>query len=83
MTIQAKDGNGTDEFVLGATESVLHVGEPSEAVLSGSGELYIASYVCQHLRSRVGALDHTAYTAIRGCFDVHIGEAAHFLIRGF
>ena len=45
MTIQAKDGNGTDEFVLGATESVLHVGEPSEAVLSGSGELYIASYV--------------------------------------
>ena len=45
VTIQAKDGNGTDEFVLGATESVLHVGEPSEAVLSGSGELYIASYV--------------------------------------
>ena len=42
VTIQAKDGNGTDEFVLGATESVLHVGEPSEAVLSGSGELYIA-----------------------------------------
>ena len=33
VTIQAKDGNGTDEFVLGATESVLH------------GELYIASYV--------------------------------------
>ena len=26
--------------MLGATESVLHVGEPSEAVLSGSGELY-------------------------------------------
>ena len=45
VTIQAKDGNGTDEFVLGATESVLHVGEPSVAVLSGSGELYIASYV--------------------------------------
>ena len=45
VTIQAKDGNGTEEFVLGATESVLHVGEPSEAVLSGSGELYIASYV--------------------------------------
>ena len=45
VTIQVKDGNGTDEFVLGATESVLHVGEPSEAVLSGSGELYIASYV--------------------------------------
>ena len=45
VTIQAKDGNGADEFVLGATESVLHVGEPSEAVLSGSGELYIASYV--------------------------------------
>ena len=45
VTIQAKDGNGTDEFVLGATESVLHVGEPSEAVLSGSGELYVASYV--------------------------------------
>lgn len=45
VTIQAKDGNGTDEFVLGATESVLHVGGPSEAVLSGSGELYIASYV--------------------------------------
>ena len=45
VAIQAKDGNGTDEFVLGATESVLHVGEPSEAVLSGSGELYIASYV--------------------------------------
>ena len=45
VTIQAKDGNGTDEFVLGATESVLHVGEPSEAMLSGSGELYIASYV--------------------------------------
>lgn len=45
VTIQGKDGNGTDEFVLGATESVLHVGEPSEAVLSGSGELYIASYV--------------------------------------
>ena len=45
VTIQAKDGNGTDEFVLGATESVLHVGEPSEVVLSGSGELYIASYV--------------------------------------
>ena len=45
VTIQAKDGNGTDEFVLGTTESVLHVGEPSEAVLSGSGELYIASYV--------------------------------------
>lgn len=45
VTIQAKDGNGTDEFVLGATESVLHVGEPSEAVLSGSGEMYIASYV--------------------------------------
>ena len=45
VTIQAKDGNGTDEFVLSATESVLHVGEPSEAVLSGSGELYIASYV--------------------------------------
>ena len=45
VRIQAKDGNGTDEFVLGATESVLHVGEPSEAVLSGSGELYIASYV--------------------------------------
>lgn len=45
VTIQAKDGNGTDEFVLGATESVLHVGEPSEAVLSGNGELYIASYV--------------------------------------
>ena len=45
VTIQAKDGNGMDEFVLGATESVLHVGEPSEAVLSGSGELYIASYV--------------------------------------
>ena len=45
VTIQAKDGNGTDEFVLGATESVLHVGELSEAVLSGSGELYIASYV--------------------------------------
>ena len=45
VTIQAKDGNGTDEFVLGVTESVLHVGEPSEAVLSGSGELYIASYV--------------------------------------
>lgn len=45
VTIQAKDGNGTDEFVLGATGSVLHVGEPSEAVLSGSGELYIASYV--------------------------------------
>ena len=45
VTIQAKDGNGTDEFVLGATESVLHVGEPSGAVLSGSGELYIASYV--------------------------------------
>lgn len=45
VMIQAKDGNGTDEFVLGATESVLHVGEPSEAVLSGSGELYIASYV--------------------------------------
>lgn len=45
VTIQAKDGNGTDEFVLGATESVLHVGDPSEAVLSGSGELYIASYV--------------------------------------
>ena len=45
VTIQAKDGNGTDEFVLGATETVLHVGEPSVAVLSGSGELYIASYV--------------------------------------
>ncbi len=45
VTIQAQDGNGTDEFVLGATESVLHVGEPSEAVLSGRGELYIASYV--------------------------------------
>lgn len=45
VTIQAKDGNGTEEFVLGATESVLHVGDPSEAVLSGSGELYIASYV--------------------------------------
>ena len=45
VTIQAKDGNGTEEFVLGATEPVLHVGEPSEAVLSGSGELYIASYV--------------------------------------
>ena len=45
VTIQAKDGNGTDEFVLGATESVLHVGEPSEATLSGNGELYIASYV--------------------------------------
>ena len=45
VTIQAKDGNGTEEFVLGATESVLHVGEPSEAMLSGSGELYIASYV--------------------------------------
>ena len=45
VTIQAKDGNGTEEFVLGATESVLHVGEPSVATLSGNGELYIASYV--------------------------------------
>ena len=45
VTIQAKDGNGTEEFVLGATESVLHVGEPSAATLSGNGELYIASYV--------------------------------------
>ena len=45
ITIHAADGNGTEEFVLGATESVLHVGEPSAATLSGSGELYIASYV--------------------------------------
>ena len=45
ITIHAADGNGTEEFVLGATESVLHVGEPSVATLSGSGELYIASYV--------------------------------------
>ena len=45
ITIHAADGNGTEEFVLGATESVLHVGEPSAATLSGNGELYIASYV--------------------------------------
>ena len=45
ITIHAADGNGTEEFVLGATESVLHVGEPSVATLSGNGELYIASYV--------------------------------------
>ena len=45
ITIHAADGNGTEEFVLRATESVLHVGEPSAATLSGSGELYIASYV--------------------------------------
>ncbi len=45
VIVRAEDGNGSEEFALGVTESVLHVGEPSEAVLSGSGELYIASYV--------------------------------------